>query len=1036
MRCLIIHFSDLHIKASDDIIFNRSDEIFKVIRNHSLDCNCIALVLSGDIAYSGKEEEFSAAHQFIKALSENIAAYSDNALLVLTVPGNHDGNFDESTLARNTLIDSISTNEDIDDSIIDQVSMVQDKYFEFTQRIFNNNGLHQIHSSKLLNIFQIRSNDHSISFLCFNSAWMSRLSEQPGTLFYPIDQFPSGLVLDSSLVVSVIHHPCNWYKPNNLRVLRNFLEEISDIILIGHEHTHSAIEKRYIRGDRTTLFIEGDALQDLYDSSLSGFNLLKMNLNDRNYSLLNFHLIGSSYETEDDFDKIFSLPSISVTKEDVYQLQGDFLRFLYDPGVSFKHPVVGDLYIEDIYILPNLRDVYIDEESDEESLDDTRNAELLEEIGSEDNKYLLIGSQQSGKSALCKHLYIKYFKDRLVPIYLDGSEIRSADGDSFQKLIRSCFKKQYESVSDNDFFKVSVDDIVLIIDDFDKSRLNTKFKHKLIDIINSKYKNVLLVVGDVFRIEELVYEDKSDGISLINYKKYEILEFGHSLRSKLIERWNILGREEYISDLELIKNNDKAKKLIDTIIGYNFVPSYPFYLLTILQTIEFDASSNLEQSTYGYYYDFLITNAFNRLKFSHDEIEMYYNYVADLAYFFFKNKLRSITDEEFKAFNDRYCKEYILTIGYTEICMNLQSSLIIELYSDSYRFKYKYIYYYFVAKYLSNNITEDESRKTIDYMSTRLYNEEYSNILMFLTHLSKDPYILEKVISSAKNIFKDVEPANIEADVDIINKLITEIPKIVIIEKDVRETRKKLDEDKDLAEKMETKNKEYEEEMEFVTELNVCFKTIELLGLILKNYYGSLKGSIKYQLMEEACFAGLRANRLFFLALSEHEDVLIDEIERIIENKGIKNKDDKKKIASRVLFQIANMITYYFIKKISGYIGAEKLIDVAKIMYENNPTTAISLINTSIRLENYIKFPYNQIRDLKKEIENNLLAYSVLRRIVINYLYMFPTNIDEKQQICTTLGIGIAAQRAIDRTSVIKKKVKKSKKRKKKSKKK
>jgi hypothetical protein len=84
-----------------------------------------------------------------------------------------------------------------------------------------------------------------------------------------------------------------------------------------------------------------------------------------------------------------------------------------------------------------------------------------------------------------------------------------------------------------------------------------------------------------------------------NFRQFQLLEFGHSLRSKLINKWVSLGREKTITEEECVRSHDIAKRIIDTIIGRNFVPSYPLFLLTILQSIEAGKPHDLKDSTYG-----------------------------------------------------------------------------------------------------------------------------------------------------------------------------------------------------------------------------------------------------------------------------------------------------------------------------------------------------------------------------------------------------------------------------------------------------
>ena len=64
-------------------------------------------------------------------------------------------------------------------------------------------------------------------------------------------------------------------------------------------------------------------------------------------------------------------------------------------------------------------------------------------------------------------------------------------------------------------------------------------------------------------------------------------------------------------------------------------------------------------------------------------------------------------------------------------------------------------------------------------------------------------------------------------------------------------------------------------------------------------------------------------------------------------------------------------------------------------------TASSKLINSSISQDFSYKFPSKEIREINKS--KNPLVFDVVRRMAIDYLYMFNTDIREKQQICEIL---------------------------------
>jgi len=153
--------------------------------------------------------------------------------------------------------------------------------------------------------------------------------------------------------------------------------------------------------------------------------------------------------------------------------------------------------------------------------------------------------------------------------------------------LRNIVKKQYENNPIDLYRQIPKEKKCIIIDDINKSKLNNKSQDELIGEICSIYNNVLITTNNRFQLEDINL--KKENAVFDRIKRYEINEFGVILRRKLIEKWNKLGQENYIQ-LDVLENkNSNSEKIIDAIIGRNYVPAYPIYLLIILQTIEVGA---------------------------------------------------------------------------------------------------------------------------------------------------------------------------------------------------------------------------------------------------------------------------------------------------------------------------------------------------------------------------------------------------------------------------------------------------------------
>ncbi|MEJ8302651.1 hypothetical protein, partial [Saccharibacillus sacchari] len=605
---------------------------------------------------------------------------------------------------------------------------------------------------------------------------------------------------------------------------------------------------------------------------------------------------------------------------------------------------------------------------------------------------LILGSEKSGKTALCKILFKTYYDRGFVPVYIESIDIKGHALVDIQKTVYKNYERQYSSGSLEHYKQLSYDRKILFIEDWGRNKLNAKYKSELLKNICSVYPNVFITGDDMLRYFDFIDESDKEQNFFEGFEKLEVMQFGHLKRSKLIDKWNTLGQDNLISDKMLAEKNDMMARDVNVVIGNNFVPSYPFFLMILLQTAESGLPHNNKESAYGYYYELLITQSFVNLKMQHNEIDAYYTYISELAYHFFEKDISEVTKEEFQNFNNCFNKEYDSHHQLDKMLKRLLNSSILESQSGSYKFKYRYIYYYFVAKYLSTRLAESEVRRIVIKMCADIYIEEYANIFMFLTHLSKDPYILEEINKQAKQVFNEIIPTTLDNDITRLNKLAIQVPKIVYKNIEVKKHREErliaMDEEKEeqLRRDQVIKREENKKNnsMDDAAKLNVAFKTIEILGQILRNHYGSIKADQKYMLAEEAYLIGLRTLGTFLTALNENIENIAVKVQRIIEQEEVElNKSEIEHKASLILFNLSCAISYHTIRKVAESVGSNDLYSTYQKITDRYDTVAVKLIEVSIKLDQSRSLPYNYIKKLTESISGNIMAESLLKVLVI-----------------------------------------------------
>jgi len=93
-RVLLIQLSDIHFQGPGDAVLKRTAEIAAAVQPLLPLTTRAILIVTGDIAQSGKAAEYELAKDFIQAIANDIESRHGKALDIITVPGNHDADFD------------------------------------------------------------------------------------------------------------------------------------------------------------------------------------------------------------------------------------------------------------------------------------------------------------------------------------------------------------------------------------------------------------------------------------------------------------------------------------------------------------------------------------------------------------------------------------------------------------------------------------------------------------------------------------------------------------------------------------------------------------------------------------------------------------------------------------------------------------------------------------------------------------------------------------------------------------------------------
>jgi len=1018
MRVAILHLSDIHIQKDRDAILTRAQRIAAAAKGVDVSVTQYVIVLSGDIAFSGRETEYGLAQTFVQELKAVLGTRANGTIPIITVPGNHDCDFSNPEAARARLLTSFETDEtgEVDASVEQLCLQVQRAYFDFRDGLTSSDL--QPSSGKLYYEYALVFEGQSVLFRCLNSAWLSRHHEVPGSLNYPVELIPDGPT-EHAVVVSVIHHPYNWFRPNVARQLRNRLERTSDIIMTGHEHMHTRRSHSKDTGELND-YIEAAVLQDSTNADSSGFNVLLLDLEGRQQRFIHFGWDEEKYVRTFESPDWEELQVSRLRKKANQPIAKGFSGFLNDPGVTLTHPGKGRLDLQDVFVFPDLAEVSHKLKSGVRVVPGER---LLDELVV-DGKVLIAGGEQSGKTSLIKKLFSSFHAKGLLPIYVDGSKLKIESPERLQKDIEQAFKEQYDNVDVEVLRQTPTSQKVLLVDDFHLLHARRRTEREVVEWMEKLAGRVFLVANDLAQhVLELV-----NSMGFIEaeerFHHLKLLPFGHKKRNELIERWFLMDSRIAGDDAKLAQQIVHIERTVDTVIGRNYLPAYPVFLLSILQAHESNRPVDTSASTYGYFYEIFIRAAL-AAKSTHHQYDIKSGYLSFLAYHVFTTGKRDFDESDWRAMHAQYVKVYALPLSFENLRNDLIEGHAIDAAEDSHRFKYGYVYYYFAASYLKDHITEETIRNQITDLSAKLHDEDAANILLFLAHLSKDPFIIDTMLANAATVFNDAQPATLDEQFSFLEGAESLAQEIAYEERDLSETRRRRlalqDDFERQIEEADTQNgderislrEEFKETEDYLMRIGAAFRTVQILGQILKNFPGSILAERKLRLTKECYNVGLRTLGSALAMFDKHQEgTLRFIVDSLKADNPEMSRDELAIVANRTVVGLAHLATYGMITRIAHAVGSPLLTETYKELKTENTSTAVGLIHAALQLEQSHLFPQAEVTKFAKDLERRPWPLGLLRHLVVNHFHVFPVKFQTKQSVCSKLGIPYKTQQA------------------------
>lgn len=286
-----LHLSDLHMRRDE---LDNLRVVLKALWNDlpaqidKLGGRLDFIAFTGDIAYSGKAEEYElAGENFFQPLLKTTGL---SRAKLFIVPGNHDVDWRAIRYLKPDIPASLTNRAKVTEFLESDdrrrfLFAPMASYAQFVQHFFGGFPEHSILHDPLYSYVQlIKSGNQSIALIGLNSAWLSGFTRDAkgnatdrGNLLISDKQIGDALreARNATVRVAMMHHPFSWLKKFEDHDARARLSQGCDLVLRGHLHAPDFVGEKAL-GGQIVIVPAGT----IYKSHawLNGYNLIQLDL--------------------------------------------------------------------------------------------------------------------------------------------------------------------------------------------------------------------------------------------------------------------------------------------------------------------------------------------------------------------------------------------------------------------------------------------------------------------------------------------------------------------------------------------------------------------------------------------------------------------------------------------------------------------------------------------------------------------------------------------------------------------------------------
>lgn len=480
----IIHLSDFHLQKENPAI-NQSNLIQNLVKDIKsyLTPNTL-IIISGDLVdksgvnFSEPDLKFDFFKEiFLEKLIDNDSSLKNR---IFMVPGNHDFDraridefrdhpFKKNLLQKPELIDRyLNTIRNGKNQLIGLENFKEfERNYYNTEPSFPNYYYSLLDSSFLLE-------DGKVGISAFNSSWLCYDDDDLGKIILGESQILNSLehISQAQIKIAIMHHPFEYYMPEDYKNFRSTLYSNYDIVLIGH--THKLISQKLDDLDGDLFISVGKSLNSLkseVNDYSNGYSIIDYYEHDRievfhrKYVMPHNNFVVNTDIGNDQGVKTYEIPKdgelkvIHEAREIIENIKEEHIPKLNDDLIlnisQSNKSKLNEIFVEPL--IGNLPESNIDSDDQVSYFD-------VSDLVNSDESYIILGSKETGKTILLDKLLIEltdnFSKIRRIPILVKFNEMGNK---SILQIVRDFMLVNSQKCKDI----INQIEIDLLIDDLD-----------------------------------------------------------------------------------------------------------------------------------------------------------------------------------------------------------------------------------------------------------------------------------------------------------------------------------------------------------------------------------------------------------------------------------------------------------------------------------------------------------------------------------------------------------------------------------------